>query len=82
MMPMPPWRAMAIAMRASVTVSIAADSSGAATEMRRVSRDVVSASLGITSVRAGSSMTSSYVSPMNPNGSGWSIVPLGSWVSL
>ena len=47
---MPPWRAMAIAMRASVTVSIAADSSGVATSMRRVRRDVVSASLGITSV--------------------------------
>ena len=49
-MPIPPCRAMAIAMRASVTVSIAAESSGVATSMRRVRRDVVSASLGITSV--------------------------------
>ena len=34
---MPPWRAIAMAMRASVTVSIAADSSGVATSIRRVS---------------------------------------------
>ena len=57
--PRPPWRAIAIAMRDSVTVSIADDSSGAATEMRRVSRDEVSASLGMTSVCPGSSITSS-----------------------
>ena len=37
-------------MRASVTVSIALEMSGVATVMRRVTRDDVSASLGITSV--------------------------------
>ena len=56
---MPPWRAMAIAMRASVTVSIAAESSGVATVMRRVRRELVSASLGMTSVCPGSRRTSS-----------------------
>jgi hypothetical protein len=56
---MPPLRAMAIAMRLSVTLSMAAESSGEATLMRRVRRDVVSASLGITSVWPGSNMTSS-----------------------
>ena len=50
---------MAIAMRDSVTVSIARESSGAATVMRRVRRDEVSASLGMTSVCPGSSITSS-----------------------
>ena len=48
--PRPPCRAIAMAIRDSVTVSIALETSGAATEMRRVSRDVVSASLGMTSV--------------------------------
>ena len=48
--PMPPWRAIAMAMRSSVTVSIAEESSGAFTEMRFVSWEDVSASLGITSV--------------------------------
>ena len=43
---MPPWRAIAIAIRASVTVSIAADSSGTASEISRVSREVVSTSAG------------------------------------
>ena len=46
-------------MRDSVTVSIADEISGALTRMRRVSRELVSASLGITSVCPGSSMTSS-----------------------
>ena len=59
MMPRPPSRAMAIARRASVTVSIAADSSGVATVMRRVTREDVSASLGMTSVGPGRSRTSS-----------------------
>jgi len=58
-MPMPPSRAMAIAMRDSVTVSIALESSGVATEIRRVIRDDVSASLGMTSVCPGRSRTSS-----------------------
>ena len=56
---MPPSRAIAIAMRDSVTVSIALESSGVATVMRRVSRDEVSASLGMTSVCPGRSITSS-----------------------
>ncbi len=57
--PRPPWRAIAMAMRASVTVSIAEERRGAATLMLRVRRDVVSASLGMTSVCPGRSMTSS-----------------------
>ena len=51
--PRPPWRAIAIAMRDSVTVSIARESSGVATRMRRVRREDVSASLGMTSVWPG-----------------------------
>ncbi len=58
-MPIPPCRAMAMAMRPSVTVSIAAESSGAWTRMRRESRELVSASEGMTSVCAGRSITSS-----------------------
>jgi hypothetical protein len=46
----PPWRAIAIAIRASVTVSIAADSSGTATRIRRLTGDEVSAELGMTSL--------------------------------
>ena len=49
-MPRPPSRATAIAIRASVTVSIALEMSGIATVMRRVTREDVSASLGMTSV--------------------------------
>ena len=48
--PRPPSRAIEIAIRDSVTVSIADESSGAASRMRRVSRVEVSASLGMTSV--------------------------------
>ena len=59
MIPMPPSRAIAIARRVSVTVSIAAEMSGVATVMRRVTRLEVSASLGMTSVCPGSSRTSS-----------------------
>jgi hypothetical protein len=58
-MPMPPLRAIAMAMRDSVTLSMAADSRGDATRMRRVRRELVSASLGMTSVWPGRSMTSS-----------------------
>ena len=64
---MPPWRAIAIAIRDSVTVSIALDTSGSRSEIPRVSREVVSTSLGITSVSPGSSSTSSYVSPSGAN---------------
>ena len=56
---MPPWRAMAIAIRDSVTVSMALEISGTRSEISRVSRVVVSTSLGMTSVSPGSSSTSS-----------------------
>ena len=59
MMPSPPWRAMAMAIRASVTVSIAAESNGMAMVMERVSRVAVDASAGITSDAAGTRRTSS-----------------------
>jgi hypothetical protein len=52
--PEPPWRAMAIAIRDSVTVSIAAETSGIRIEISRVSLVVVSTSLGMTSVSPGS----------------------------
>ena len=44
--PMPPWRAMAMAMRDSVTVSMAAETIGTPRLISRVSREVVSMSLG------------------------------------
>ncbi len=56
---MPPWRAIAMAIRDSVTVSIALEISGVRREMLRVRRVPVSTSLGITSVSPGSSRTSS-----------------------
>ncbi len=59
--PTPPMRAMAMAIRASVTVSMAEETSGTFSVIWRVSRAVVSASLGITSECAGSSSTSSKV---------------------
>ena len=64
---MPPCRAIAIASLASVTVSIAADTSGSCRLMLRDSRTEVSASLGITSVGPGSSSTSSKVRPRVAN---------------
>ena len=60
---MPPWRAIAIAMRDSVTVSIALETSGRRSEIVRVRRELVSTSLGMTSVSPGSRSTSSKVSP-------------------
>ena len=56
---MPPWRAIAIAIRDSVTVSMALEISGVCSVMPRVSRVLVSTSLGMTSVSPGSSRTSS-----------------------
>ncbi len=56
---MPPWRAIAIAIRDSVTVSIAALARGSLRVISLVSREEVSASEGITSVSPGSSRTSS-----------------------
>ena len=56
---MPPWRAIAIAIRDSVTVSMALEISGVRRVISRVSRVLVSTSLGMTSVSPGSSRTSS-----------------------
>ena len=47
--PTPPWRAIAIAIRASVTVSIALETSGMRRLYLRVILVLVSASLGISS---------------------------------
>src|SRR4051794_14676859 len=68
--PTPPWRASAIAIRASVTVSIALDSNGVRRRSDRQSRVEVSTSLGITSEAAGESSTSSKVSPSWANFAG------------
>jgi hypothetical protein len=59
MMPIPPWRAIPIAILDSVTVSIALDTIGAQSVMRLVKRLEVFASDGMTSVCSGRSMTSS-----------------------
>ena len=48
--PMPPSRATAMAMSASVTVSMAAERKGICRRMRRVSWVEVSMSLGMTSL--------------------------------
>src|SRR5260370_2710426 len=65
--PTPPCLAMATAMVASVTVSMAEDSSGSRSEIRLVSLALVSASLGKSCECAGSSRTSSKVSAGEPN---------------
>ncbi len=44
--PIPPWRAMATAMRPSVTLSIAADTSGTASSMSRANVAEVSTASG------------------------------------
>ena len=67
-MPMPPARAMAMARRASVTVSMAADTMGMASSMRGVSRVAVETSLGRTEDSAGTSSTSSKVRLANFDG--------------
>ncbi len=61
MTPSPPAWAMAIARLASVTVSMAADTIGMASEIERVSFVAVSVSPGITEDAAGFSSTSSKV---------------------
>src|SRR5262249_18366279 len=63
MMPIPPAWAMAMAVRASVIVSIAALTSGTLSCMVRVSAVLTSASLGIKSDAAGTKSTSSKVNP-------------------
>jgi hypothetical protein len=57
--PMPPTRAIAMAMRASVTVSMALDRRGTASRMRRVTQLLVSTSVGTMSDAPGMSRTSS-----------------------
>ena len=66
-MPIPPSRASAIAIRASVTVSIAAETTGTLSAIVRVSRVAVETSFGSTADSAGTSSTSSKVSPSRPN---------------
>ena len=62
MKPMPPSRAMRIAVAASVTVSIADDTSGMRSGIAGVSRVLTSTSRGMTSLYPGTSKTSSNVS--------------------
>src|ERR1051325_6250531 len=62
MTPRPPCGAIAIASRDSVTVSIAALTSGTARRIRRVSRVLTSTCVGTTSECCGTSSTSSKVS--------------------
>src|SRR6266511_1647700 len=65
--PMPPSRARAIAMRASVTVSIAADTIGISSSIWRVNLVRVETSLGRTADSAGTRRTSSKVRPSLAN---------------
>ena len=65
--PIPPSRAMAIAISDSVTVSIPALITGIFKVMFRVKRVETSTSLGSTSECAGTKRTSSKVSPFFPN---------------
>ena len=61
--PRPPWRAIATAIRASVTVSIGEEISGIFTEIRLDTGVLVSTSDGMMSLWLGCSSTSSKVSP-------------------
>ena len=65
--PRPPCRAIAIAIRASVTVSMGEEISGSRTVMRLETRVEVSTSLGTTSLSTGTSRTSSKVRPTASN---------------
>src|SRR5947208_1974486 len=66
-MPMPPSRARAIARRASVTVSMAAETTGIASSIVRVRRVRVETSFGRTRDSAGTRSTSSNVRPSLAN---------------
>ena len=68
--PRPPWRAMATAIRASVTVSIGEETSGIFTEIRFDTGVLVSTSDGMMSLWLGCSSTSSKVRPNVANGCG------------
>ena len=70
MMPSPPWRAIATAIRASVTVSIGEEIRGTWTVIRLDTRDDVVTWEGMTSLSAGCSSTSSKVSPSVSKGCG------------
>ena len=70
MMPSPPWRAIATAIRASVTVSIGEETNGTFTLIRLDTRDSVCTAEGMTSLSAGWSSTSSKVSPRVSKGWG------------
>ena len=76
-MPRPPSRASPIAILASVTVSIAAETIGTSSTIVRVSLVAVETSFGRTLDSAGTSRTSSNVSPSFANFSG-SVVRAGS----
>ncbi len=67
---MPPSRAMAIAIRDSVTVSIAELIRGIRSSIRLLTLVVVSAADGMTSLSFGCSRTSSKVRPRAAKGSG------------
>ena len=70
--PMPPSCAMAMASRASVTVSMAADTSGMLSAMLRVRRVLRETSRGTTRECAGTSRTSSKVSALRTTRMGFS----------
>ena len=63
MTPMPPACAMAMASRASVTVSIAEETIGRLRRIVRVRREAMLTALGITVLWPGRSSTSSNASP-------------------
>src|SRR5580693_191082 len=69
--PMPPWRAIAMARRDSVTVSIAAEARGMSSDNLRVKQVRVSTSAGSTEDLPGRRSTSSKV---RPSGIGPSII--------
>ena len=75
-------RAMAMAIRASVTVSMAEETSGTFSVIRRVRRAVVSASPGITTECAGSSRTSSKVRAGGANLPTSLMTPSGGWLQV
>src|SRR5258708_9975992 len=70
---------MATAIRASVTVSIAAETSGTRRVIWRLSEAAVSAWLGMTAEWAGSSSTSSKVRAGGANLAPWVISAAGGW---
>ncbi len=82
MMPMPPCCAIAMASRDSVTVSIAALSSGTLTRMLRVTCDVTFTALGSTCEWRGTSRTSSNVRAVERPTEIWSALSTSVLVSI